>query len=338
MARLVKKFGGTSMGDADRIGNAAARVAQARADGDEVIVVVSAMGSMTAELAARCGRVTEAADPAETDMVLAAGEQVTAGLFAMALEAAGVPSRSWAGWQLPIHTDTAHGAATITDIDTGAIEAQLAAGGVPVIAGFQGLGPDGRVTTLGRGGSDLSAVAIAAALKADRCDIFTDVPGVYTADPNLVPRARKLGEVSYREMLEMASMGARVLQPRAVELAAREGVNVRVLSSIDKQSGTLLSGGSAGDGPPAVRGIACAEDMTSLAIIGTALGADPGIRQTMLDTLCAQGVDAEIVAESDIKIVAQMPPEALKGAVRALHAAFGLESVQGDQGRKSEGG
>ena len=328
MARLVKKFGGTSMGDAGRIGNAAARVAQARAHGDQVVVVVSAMGSMTAELTAQCQRITDAANPAESDVVLAAGEQVTAGLFAMALKAVEVPSRSWAGWQLPIRTDAAHGAATIQGMDTNGIEEQLAAGGVPVITGFQGLGPDGRVTTLGRGGSDLTAVAIAAALKADRCDIYTDVPGVYTADPNLVSGARKLAQISYAEMLEMAAMGARVLQPRAVELAAREGVVVQVLSSFDKQSGTLLCDGSAGDRTRAVRGIACAEDMSSLAVIGAGLGGDPAIRQTLTDTLSGQGVDAEISAESDVKIVAQVPPDAIKGAVRALHAAFGLESEQ----------
>jgi aspartate kinase len=330
LARLVKKFGGTSIGDVDHIGNAAAKVAEARADGDDVLVVVSAMGSMTAELAARCGQVTGAPDPAEHDAVLAAGEQITAGLFAMALQAAGISSRSWAGWQLPIRTDAAHGAAGITGVETGALEQELAAGGVPVVAGFQGLGPDGRITTLGRGGSDLTAVAIAAAIEAGRCDIYTDVPGVYTADPNLVPGARKLARISYQEMLEMAAMGARVLQPGAVELASRKGVTVRVLSSFDRQPGTLLCAGPGGDSAPRVRGIACAEDMSSLALIGAGLGADPSIRQNLLDTLAKQGIAAAVSAESDVKIVAQVAPDAIKGAVRALHTAFGLDlSVRG---------
>ena len=326
MARLVKKFGGTSIGDADRIGNAAAKVAEACAAGDEVVVVVSAMGGMTVELAARCEKVTDAPDPAERDAVLAAGEQITAGLFSMALQAANIPSRSWTGWQLPIRTGRAHGAATIAGIDCKAIEQELAAGGVPVITGFQGLGPDGRITTLGRGGSDLTAVAIAAAIKAERCDIYTDVPGVYTADPNMVPGARKLARVSYGEMLEMASMGARVLQPRAVELAARESVTVRVLSSFDRQPGTVLSAAPDNDSAPMVRGIACAEDMSSLALIGAGLGADPAIRRILLDTLTSEGISAEVGAESDVKIVAQVPPEAIRSAVRALHSVFGLES------------
>lgn len=314
------------MGDVDRIGNAAKKVAEARADGNEVVVVVSAMGSMTAELAARCKKVTPDPDSAESDTVMAAGEQVTAGLFSMALQALGVPSRSWAGWQLPVHTDDEHGSATITDMNTEAIEAYLAEGGVPVIAGFQGVSPEGRITTLGSGGSDLTAVAVASAINADRCDIYTDVPGVYTADPNLVPQARKLAEISYAQMLEMASMGARVLQPRAVELAARDGVMVRVLSSFDRQSGTILNNGTGDEDAPRVRGIACAGDSSSLAIIGGGLDSDQTIRQTMRDALAGQGIEANISAESDIKIVAQVPPEAIKGAVRALHAAFGLES------------
>lgn len=327
MARLVKKFGGTSIGDTDHIGNAAAKVAEAHARGDDLLVVVSAMGGMTEELAAYCSQVVPDQNQAERDAVLAAGEQVTAGLFSMALQAANIPSRSWTGWQLPVSTDGSHGAATITEVNTDAIEQELAAGGVPVVAGFQGLGPDGRITTLGRGGSDLTAVAIAAAIGAERCDIYTDVPGVYTADPNLVPGARKLAQVSYQEMLEMASMGARVLQPQAVELASREGVIVRVLSSFDRQPGTLLCAEPDQNNAPKVRGIACAEDMASLALIGSGLGADPSIRRLLLDTLAKQGIAAEAGAESDVKIVAQVAPDAIKSAVRALHTAFGLDLV-----------
>ncbi len=325
MARLVKKFGGTSIGDEDRIGNAAAKVAEAIAAGDQVVVVVSAMGGTTEALAARCREIGDPPDPAERDAVLAAGEQITAGLFSMALQKLGLASRSWTGWQLPIRTAGAHGAATIAEVDCKALEKEITGGAVPVVTGFQGLGPDGRITTLGRGGSDMTAVAIAAAIGAERCDIYTDVPGVYTADPNMVPGARKLASLSYGEMLEMASMGARVLQPRAVELAASEGVTVRVLSSFDRQPGTILSSAASGDNTPAVKGIACAEDHSSLALIGAGLGDDPAIRQIMLDTLAGAGINASVGAESDVKIVAQVPPEDIKGAVRALHNVFGLE-------------
>jgi aspartate kinase len=240
MARIVMKFGGTSMAGIERIRGVAERVRREVADGHEVAVVVSAMAGETDRLVGFCSEASPLADRAEYDVVVASGEQVTAGLLAIALQAAGTPARSWLGWQLPVSTSNAHASARISGIDTDAMAASMAAGTVAVMPGFQGISPDGRVTTLGRGGSDTSAVALAAALKADRCDIYTDVDGVYTTDPRIVPRARKLAMITYEEMLELASVGAKVLQTRSVELAMKEKVRVRVLSSFNDGPGTLV--------------------------------------------------------------------------------------------------
>ena len=231
MARIVMKFGGTSMAGIERIRSVAARVKREVAAGNQVAVVVSAMAGETDRLVGFCREASSLYDPKEYDVVVSAGEQITSGLLAIALQAAGVPARSWLGWQLAISTSDAHASARIQDIDMAALEASLAAGEVAVIPGFQGVDAEGRVTTLGRGGSDTSAVAMAAAMKADRCDIYTDVDGVYTTDPRIVPRARKLKKVTYEEMLELASVGAKVLQTRSVGLAMKEGVRVQVLSS-----------------------------------------------------------------------------------------------------------
>ena len=231
MARIVMKFGGTSMAGIERIRSVAARVKREVAAGNQVAVVVSAMAGETDRLVGFCREASSLYDPKEYDVVVSAGEQITSGLLAIALQAAGVPARSWLGWQLPIATSDAHASARIENIDTTALDASLAAGEVAVIPGFQGVADTARVSTLGRGGSDTSAVAIAAAMKADRCDIYTDVDGVYTTDPRIVPRARKLKKVTYEEMLELASVGAKVLQTRSVGLAMKEGVRVQVLSS-----------------------------------------------------------------------------------------------------------
>ena len=227
------KFGGTSMAGIERIRSVAARVKREADAGHEVAVVVSAMAGETDRLVGFCKEASPLADPREYDVVVAAGEQVTSGLLAIALQAAGVKARSWLGWQLPVRTNDAHAAARIEGIDTDALIASMAAGEVAVIPGFQGMDEDGRVSTLGRGGSDTSAVAVAAAVKADRCDIYTDVDGVYTTDPRIVPRARKLKRVTFEEMLELASVGAKVLQTRSVGLAMKFGVPVQVLSSFD---------------------------------------------------------------------------------------------------------
>ena len=236
------KFGGTSMAGTERIRNVAARVKKEVDAGNQVAVVVSAMAGETDRLVNFCREAAPLHDPKEYDVVVASGEQVTSGLLAMTLQAMGVPARSWLGWQLPIRTSDAHASARIEEIDCTALNAALASGQVAVIPGFQGVTADERVTTLGRGGSDTSAVAMAAAMKADRCDIYTDVDGVYTTDPRIVPRARKLDKVTYEEMLELASVGAKVLQTRSVGLAMKERVRLQVLTSFDDKPGTLIVG------------------------------------------------------------------------------------------------
>ena len=231
MARIVMKFGGTSMAGTERIRTVASLVKREVEAGPEVAVVVSAMAGETDRLVGFCREANPLYDPAEYDVVVASGEQVTSGLLALTLQAMGVPARSWLGWQIPINTIEAHAKARIADIECDAMVAAIQSGEVAVVPGFQGVSEDGRVTTLGRGGSDTSAVAVAAAVKADRCDIYTDVDGVYTTDPRIVARARKLNYVTYEEMLELASVGAKVLQTRSVGLAMKENVRVQVLSS-----------------------------------------------------------------------------------------------------------
>ena len=240
MARIVMKFGGTSVGDVERIKNVAARVKRQADAGDQVAVVVSAMSGTTNQLVDWTREVSPLHDAREYDAVVASGEQVTVGLLALALQELGVAARSWLGWQVPIRTDGAHGSARIKAIEADEIVRRMGEGQVAVVAGFQGIGPDNRITTLGRGGSDTSAVALAAALKADRCDIYTDVEGVFTADPRIVAKARKLDKITYEEMLEMASQGAKVLQTRSVELAMNHRVRVQVLSSFADIPGTLV--------------------------------------------------------------------------------------------------
>ena len=225
------KFGGTSMAGTERIRRVARIVKRQQDAGHEVAVVVSAMAGETDRLVNFCREANPLYDPAEYDVVVASGEQVTSGLLAIALQALGANARSWLGWQLPIKTVEAHAKARIDSIDAEALIAEMQKGVIAVIPGFQGMSEDGRVTTLGRGGSDTSAVAVAAAVKADRCDIYTDVDGVYTTDPRIVAKARKLANVTYEEMLELASVGAKVLQTRSVGLAMKEGVRVQVLSS-----------------------------------------------------------------------------------------------------------
>ncbi len=240
MARIVMKFGGTSVGSIERIRNVAQRVKQEVEAGNEVAVVVSAMSGETNRLVGLCEEASSLFDLREYDVVVSSGEQVTVGLLSMVLQSMGVPARSWLGWQLPVRTSDAHGSARIQGIDTADVIRRFADGQVAVMAGFQGVDSQNRITTLGRGGSDTSAVALAAALRADRCDIYTDVDGVYTTDPRIVAKARKLDKITYEEMLEMASQGAKVLQTRSVELAMKEGVRLQVLSSFEDRPGTLV--------------------------------------------------------------------------------------------------
>jgi len=240
MARIVMKFGGTSVGSLERIRNVAQRVKREAENGNEVAVVVSAMSGETNRLVGLCEEAASLYDLREYDVVVSSGEQVTIGLLSIVLQSMGVAARSWLGWQLPVRTSDAHGSARIQAVDTGDMIRRFGEGQVAVVAGFQGIDSQGRITTLGRGGSDTSAVALAAALGADRCDIYTDVDGVYTSDPRIVAKARKLDKITYEEMLEMASQGAKVLQTRSVELAMKEGVRLQVLSSFEERPGTLV--------------------------------------------------------------------------------------------------
>ena len=242
MALIVQKYGGTSVGSPERIKNVAKRVKRAREEGHDVVVVVSAMSGETNRLVALAHEMQESPDPREMDVVLATGEQVTIGLLAMALKNIGVDAKSYTGWQVAVRTDTAHTKARIESIDDERMRADLQAGRVVIVAGFQGISSAGDVSTLGRGGSDTSAVALAAALKADECQIYTDVDGVYTTDPRVVPEARRMETVTFEEMLELASLGSKVLQIRSVEFAGKYQVRLRVLSSLEEGgSGTLIS-------------------------------------------------------------------------------------------------
>ncbi|GAA3723590.1 aspartate kinase [Sphingomonas cynarae] len=309
MARIVMKFGGTSMAGIERIRSVAQRVKREVAAGNQVAVVVSAMAGETDRLVGFCREASPLYDPAEYDVVVAAGEQITSGLLAIALQAIGVPARSWLGWQLPIATSDAHSRARIGDIDTVALDASLTAGHVAVIPGFQGVDPDGRVTTLGRGGSDTSAVAVAAAMKAERCDIYTDVDGVYTTDPRIVPRARKLGRVTYEEMLELASVGAKVLQTRSVGLAMKEKVRVQVLSSFtgddapmaDTLPGTMIVGeDEIGENDTVERQLitGIAHDKNEAKITLVSVPDRPGSVGSIFTPLAAAGINVDMIVQN----------------------------------------
>ena len=305
MARIVLKFGGTSVGDTDRIKNVANKVKAEVDRGNEVAVVVSAMTGATNQLVKWVGEISTLHDPREYDVVVATGEQVTIGLLAMALQEKGVKSRSWLSWQLPIRTDDAHAKARIVDIDTTGMARAMAGGEVPIVPGFQGLSPDGRVTTLGRGGSDTSAVALAAALEADRCDIYTDVDGVYTTDPRIVEKARKIDQVTYEEMLEMASQGSKVLQTRSVELAMNHHVRVQVLSSFDAALGSDLPGTMVVDEEEimakgleksVVSGIAFAKDEAKVTV--TRVPDRPGVAAAIFGPLAEINVNVDMIVQN----------------------------------------
>ena len=417
MARLVMKFGGTSVADPERIARVARLVAAEAAKGHAIAVVVSAMAGKTNELvawtdAAGAFASTNTLSDEEYDIVVASGEQVTAGLLALTLRAQGLNSRSWLGWQIPILTDDAHGRARIEDIPADALGAAIDGGEIAVIAGFQGVTKEGRITTLGRGGSDTSAVAIAAALKAVRCDIYTDVDGVYTTDPRIERRARRLAKISYEEMLEMASLGAKVLQTRSVELAMSQHVALRVLSSFvepgqaDPDTGTIVcdeeeivekrivsgvaysrdearisllglpdhpgvsskifsaladanvnvdmivqsrakSSDSANmtftvgkrdaartmdiiqglKGDIGFEEAAVDEDVSKVSVIGVGMRSHAGVAKTMFGALADKGVNIQVIATSEIKISVLIEAAYTELAVRALHAAYGLDQL-----------
>lgn len=413
MARIVMKFGGTSVGDIDRIRNVAAHVKREVDAGHQVAVVVSAMSGETNRLVGLTRDVARVHDAREYDVVVSAGEQISVGLLAMALQDLGVAARSWLGWQIAVKTSDVHGAARIGDIDAAAMEAQFDEGRVAVIAGFQGVSDAGRITTLGRGGSDTSAVAVAAALGAERCDIYTDVDGVYTTDPRMVPAAKKMDRVSYEEMLEMASLGAKVLQTRSVELAMAHHVRLQVRSSFDAPDarqpddgivGTLICDEDEIMEQEIVSGIAyarneakvtlrevadrpgiaaqifgpladaavnvdmivqnmsadgkttdvtftlsqdeleralsvieankeglsfadvqAAPDMAKISIVGVGMRSHAGVAQKMFQVLAEKGINIHVISTSEIKVSVLIDADYVELAVRALHAAYGLD-------------
>ncbi|WP_206065954.1 aspartate kinase [Novosphingobium sp. ERN07] len=305
------KFGGTSMAGTERIRRVARIVQRQQAAGHEVAVVVSAMAGETDRLVNFCREANPLYDPAEYDVVVASGEQVTSGLLAMHLQALGCKARSWLGWQVPIKTDDAHAKARIEDIDAEAMLASMASGEIAVIPGFQGVAPTGRVTTLGRGGSDTSAVAVAAAVKADRCDIYTDVDGVYTTDPRIVAKARKLKNVTYEEMLELASVGSKVLQTRSVSLAMKEGVRVQVLSSFidddapaaDTIPGTMIVSDEELEGLDMERQLitGIAADKNEAKITLTRISDRPGAVAAIFGPLAAANINVDMIIQNIAK-------------------------------------
>ncbi|MDP5220497.1 aspartate kinase [Ruegeria sp. 2205SS24-7] len=300
MPTLVMKFGGTSVANLDRIRRAAKRVGVEVAKGYDVIVIVSAMSGKTNELVGWVDDTSPLYDAREYDAVVSSGENVTAGLMALTLQEMDVPARSWQGWQVPLLTTSAHSQARIEEIPTENINAKFAEGmKVAVVAGFQGLSPEGRITTLGRGGSDTTAVAFAAAFDAERCDIYTDVDGVYTTDPRICDKARKLDKISFEEMLELASLGAKVLQTRSVELAMRFGVRLRVLSSFEEQSdnaGTLVCAEEDIMESNVVAGVAYSRDEAKMTLVSVA--DRPGIAATIFTALSEAGVNVDMIVQN----------------------------------------
>lgn len=296
MGLIVQKFGGTSVGSTEKIRNAAERVIAEREAGNDVVVVVSAMGKSTDVLVDLAKELTNDPSKREMDMLLTTGEQVTISLLAMALQAKGYDAISFTGWQAGMKTEKVHGNARIVDIDEARIQEELSAGKVVVVAGFQGIADDLHITTLGRGGSDTTAVALAAALKADKCDIYTDVPGVFTTDPRYVPSARKLAGISYDEMLELANLGAGVLHPRAVEFAKNYQIPLEVRSSIENESGTLIEEESSMEQNLVVRGIAFEDQMTRVTVCGLSSGLTT--LSTIFTTLAKQNINVDIIIQS----------------------------------------
>ena len=297
MQTVVMKFGGTSMGSVERIGQAARKVAMQVRSGTCVAVVVSAMAGETDRLAALPGKVSPGHDLREYDTILAAGEQVSAALMAISLQKLGIPARSWMAWQIPIKSNNMHGFARIDEIQTENIKQRLREKEVAVVAGFQGVSPRNRISTLGRGGSDISAVALAAALNAQRCDIFTDVEGVYTCDPRIVPQARKLTRITYEEMLELASQGARVLQTRSVEIAMKHSICLHVRSTFSDNAGTkIVSEREKNMEKPLVSGIACNCNEAKLTLV--AVPDKPGIASAVFGALANAGINVDMIVQN----------------------------------------
>lgn len=297
MSRIVMKFGGTSVADLDRIRNVASRVKKEVDAGNQVSVFVSAMAGTTDRLVGYVEGISPMHDAREYDTVVSAGEQITSGLLAIALQDIGVPARSWLGWQIPMRTNKVHSAARIEDIGKEELISRMEDGVVCVIAGFQGISEDNRITTLGRGGSDTSAVALAAAVNADRCDIYTDVEGVYTTDPRIVPKARKLDKITYEEMLEMASLGAKVLQTRSVAMAMSHGVRVQVLSSFTNKPGTMVVDEEEIVEKQVVSGITYAKNEAQVTIVG--VKNKPGIASDVFTLLADNNINVDMIIQNE---------------------------------------
>ncbi|MEE8173240.1 MAG: aspartate kinase [Alphaproteobacteria bacterium] len=347
MALIVQKFGGTSVSHLGPIRRVARRVKAELDAGNDVAVVVSAMAGVTDQLVGWVRELAPNGGDAEHDVVVSSGEQVTSGLVALALQRLGVAARSWMGWQLPVRTSASHARARILEIDTGEIKQLMAAGGVPVVAGFQGLSPEGRVTTVGRGGSDTLAVALAAALGAARCDLYSDVTGVFTADPWIVNNARKLDKITCEEMLELASLGAKVLDPRAVRLALRHHVPIQVLSSFADLPGTLVEGSIITD----VWGMQLEDDEKHNMVTGIAYSRDdakitvvrvpdkPGVAADILAPLSEAGIKIDMIVQNvshngkatDITFtIARDDAERALEALRKMQGKLDFESVLSD--------
>jgi aspartate kinase len=328
MPLLVMKFGGTSVATLDRIRRAAKRVGREVANGYDVIVIVSAMAGKTNELVGWVEETSHLFDAREYDAVVSSGEQVTAGLMALTLQEMDVPARSWQGWQVPLKTTSAHSQARIEEIGTDAINAKFAEGmKVAVVAGFQGISPEGRITTLGRGGSDTTAVAFAAAFGAERCDIYTDVDGVYTTDPRITAKARKLDRIAFEEMLELASLGAKVLQTRSVELAMRYKVKLRVLSSFEdggETAGTLVCDEEEIMESNVVAGVAFSRDEAKMTLLSVA--DRPGIAAAIFGPLADAGVNVDMIVqniseEGRTDMTFSVPVNQVARAEKAVNAA-----------------
>ncbi len=337
MARIVMKFGGTSVADLERIRNAANRIKAEYDRGHEIAVAVSAMAGVTNQLVEHVQDAGALFDLREYDVVVASGEQVTAGLLAVMLQDMGVPARSWLGWQIPILTDETHGSARIESIESEEILRRFGERQVAVVAGFQGIDGQGRITTLGRGGTDTTGVALAAALGAERCDIYTDVDGVYTSDPRIVAKARKLDRITYEEMLEMASQGAKVLQTRSVEMAMKHHVRIQVLSSFEDKPGTLVVDEDEIMEKAIVSGITYSRDEAKITLFG--VPDRPGVAARIFGPLADAAINVDMIVqnvseESDITGLTFTVTKAdLERAVKVLedsHKDLGYERLSSD--------
>jgi aspartate kinase len=340
MALIVQKYGGTSVGDAERIKNVARRVGQSRAKGDQIVVVVSAMSGVTDGLIRLSKEIMASPPEREMDMLLATGEQTTIALTAMALQAIGVPAVSLTGAQAGIVTDGVHTKAKIKNITPKETHRLLAAGNIVIVAGFQGQTPAGQITTLGRGGSDLTAIALAAALKADLCQIYTDVDGVYTADPRIVPTARKLDEISYDEMLELAGSGAKVMQLRSVEIAKKFGVTFEVRSSLNDHPGTIVREETRSMEEIVVRGVALDKNQAKLTLVG--VPDRPGVAARVFQALAAGAISVDMIVQNvshgsstpltDLSFTVDKPDvQKARATIEGLKADIGFQGTTVDE-------